>query len=282
MTFVSKIKDQNIFHIFVFDIIQYYDSKNIEAIIISNDLDINHSCQKWRLFVMNKIYDKVIYSNNSTLKDSIKTCNAYDWWQFIKYKPDNHLIKIYNKFLPKFRVKKDDKYILLNQRDLDNRYLYEYKTKLKLGEYLLTQKIKLPLKICNFSNMTPEEQYEICSKSAIFISAHGAGCTNLIFTPQNTPLIEINFRKHWYCDHVCDDHYNGLISINEKCDGKLNYRHYFHKADYHNLCYLINKKYIEIEAVEYGEGFTSRNPIGKKKIYIDGDKIVKLINSLLF
>ena len=29
----------------------------------------------------------------------------------------------------------------------------------------------------------------------------------LIFTHKSTPLIEINLRKHWYCDNVCDDHF---------------------------------------------------------------------------
>jgi hypothetical protein len=122
-----------------------------------------------------------------------------------------------------------------------------------------------------------EEQYDICSDAALFICGHGAGCTNLIFTPKNCPLIEINFRNHWYCDPVCEDHYNGTISINEKCNGKLCYREYFHKADYHNLCHLIDKKYLEVEAVEYGGRFLSKNPISKQRIYIDGNQLAHTI-----
>ena len=60
MILVSKITDNNIFHIFAFDIINYYDKNYTEAIIDSNNLDIvNSGCQKWRLFVMKKLYKNV-------------------------------------------------------------------------------------------------------------------------------------------------------------------------------------------------------------------------------
>ena len=174
------------------------------------------------------------------------------------------------------------KHILLNIRD-DQRILYENNSGLKLENFLENNKDKLnaPFIYCNFSKMNPKEQYNVCMNSSVFISAHGAGCTNLIFTPLTTPLIEINCRQHWYCDNVCEKHYNGVLSMNTKCDGKLTFRPYFHKADYHNLCYLLGKKYSEIEAIKYDGGFLSRNPISKKNIYIDGEKMIKEINNLL-
>ena len=276
---VSKIDDNNIFHIFAFDIIRYYDKKYTEVIIDSSNLDIvNSKCQHWRLFVMKKIYKNVSYSNNITQNNS-KTYNGYEGWDFIKYSPCPHMCSIYDAISP--TTQSNEKYILLNQRNHDDRYLYDYDTKLKLEDYLLNQNIKMPLKICSFENMTPEEQYEICSNCAIFISAHGAGCTNIIFTQKNTPLIEINFRKHWYCDPVCDDHYYNKVDVNEKCNGELTCNSHFHKADFHNLCFLLGKKYLEIEAVEYKDGFHTRNPISKKKIFINGSNLIQNINDLL-
>jgi hypothetical protein len=278
MSLVSKIKDENIFHIFAFDIILYYDKKYNEVFIDSTNLDINTNIQKWRLFVMKKLYKNVSYSNNVKQQNNT-TYNGYDCWQFIKYPICHHMCSIYDTISPK--TLNNEKYILLNQRNEDNRYLYDYNTKLKLEEYLLNQNIKIPIKICNFDNMSPEEQYDICSNCIIFISAHGAGCTNIIFTQKNTPLIEINLRKHWYCDSVCDDHFYNKISVNEKCNGLLTYRSYFHKADYHNLCFLLGKKYVEMEAVEYKDGFNNRNPISKKKIYINGDELINHINNFI-
>ena len=114
------------------------------------------------------------------------------------------------------------------------------------------------------------------------ISCHGAANTNLIFLPDNGCLMEINFRKHWQCDPVCDDHYNSNISYDRKCNGKLTYRPYFHKGDYHNLAKFFDKKYVECE-IENADIFLDRNPINLKNIYVDADKIinnsVKLFNS---
>jgi hypothetical protein len=262
---VSKISDNNIFHIFVFDIIKLY-TPTPSHIYIEDNINIKHPCQLWRLFVLKKLYPN---AKISILKDiqykSEYTYKGYDCWKFIKYPIDKHVYEIINKI----NSKEKGEYILLNQRSTNDRHMYDANTKLPLEEYLLAQEFTYPVKICNFETLKPEEQFAICSKAKIFISAHGAGCTNLIFTPPECPLIEVNFRKHWYCDNVCDDHFLGKISINDKCNGKLNYRPEFHKADYHNLCYLINKHYTEIQAEYYGGIFKSRSPISKTHIYID-------------
>lgn len=271
----SDIDENNIFHIFEWDIIRHYSPHYQKALIFQNNIDKNHPTQKWRYFVMKKLYGSAEYTQQKYA--SPLTFGGFDCFNFIKYKPNYHLLNIYHKFNPK----RSGKYILLVQRNENDRYLYDYNTKLDLQTYLNTKKFKLPVKWCNFENLTPEEQYEICSSAALFISAHGSACTNLIFTPKQTPCIEINFRKYWYCDNVCDDHFYQKISINQKCHGKLNYCSYFHKADYHNLCYLLGKKHVEMEAIEYGGKFNSRNPISKQQIYIDGNALEKHINELL-
>jgi len=277
MQLVSYLNDNNIFHIFWLDIIKYYNSNYSEAIIDSTHIDIEHPTQKWRFFVMKKLYGNVIYSNNNTLQNN-QTYPGFDVFNFNSYDVCPHICKIYKTITPDNKT--NEKYILVNQRNFDDRYLYEYDTKLKLEDFLQLA-LQFPIKICNFNNMEPEEQYQICSNCSLFISAHGAGCTNIIFTQQDTPLIEINFRKHWYCDPVCDDHMNNNINVNQKCDGRLCFVDKFHKADYHNLCRLLGKQYIELEAVEYADGFNNRNPISKKKIFINGDELVNHIEKIL-
>lgn len=278
---VSDITDNNIFHIFAFDIIKYYNPKCAKAFIISNNIDKTTNCQKWRYFVMKKLYNCCYIKTKELTFIKNKYHEGYNCHKFINYKPDSHIKNIYNKIMSN-AVYTNKKYILLNVRN-DQRILYENKTGLKLEDFLEKQKDKLmnPFLYCNFAEMTPKQQYKMCNNASLFISAHGAGCTNLIFTPQTTPLIEINFRKHWYCDPVCDKHFHGKISMNKKCDGKLTYKPEFHKADYHNLCHLLGKKYIEIEAIKYDGGFVTINPISKKYIYIDGDHLIKKINKLL-
>ena len=272
----SNMNDYNIFHIFAFDIIQYYNPNAKIIYINESHIDKNNPCQQWRFFVMNKLYPdiKIHFVNDTTYTPGIKTYGGYDCWQFIKYPIDNHILNIVNKI----NSKSKGQYILLNQRGINNREIYDNESNLPLQDYLLKKKFKYPFKYCNFEQMTPIEQYEICSEAAIFITAHGAGCTNSIFTPIECPLIEINLRTHWYCDMVCDDHFFNKIGVNEKCNGKLNYKNYFHKADYHNLCYLIGKKYTEIIPIKYGGKFTSRNPISKQQIFIDGNNLTKIID----
>jgi hypothetical protein len=274
----STIPDNNIFHIFACDIIKRYKTNVKHIFIDENNIDKNNSCQLWRLFVMKKLYpDANIQFKKTIAKPSKETHGGYESWKFTKYPLDSHIYEI----IDKINSKCTPEYILLNQRSYNNRYLYDYETKLPLQDYLLTKEFKYPVKICNFETMTPEEQYDICSKAKLFISAHGAGCTNLIFTPIDCPLIEINLRKHWHCDPVCDDHYFEKISINEKCNGKLIITEDFHKADYHNLCYLSNKKYTEIEGVCYVGKFNDRNPISKQEVHIDGEILTKIIEEYI-
>ena len=276
LSFISDIDDNNIFHILTFDIIPYYNQKYKQVSIYKDNINIKDKCQKWRRFVLEKLYDmKVNYTINKNLEQEQKI-ELYDCWKFYMYNPHELMVEIYNKICSHQK----GEYILLNQRNPEKRYLYDYNSKLSLQNYLINKNMKLPFKYCYFDDLNVKEQYDICSKAAVFISVHNAGCTNLIFTPPTTPIIEVNFRKHWYCDPICDDHFYNNISINKKCNGTTVSTE-FHKADYHNLCYLINKKYIEIQAVEYAGKFVDRNPINKKRIYVNGDELVNIINSLL-
>lgn len=272
---VSRIPDNNIGHIFFFDIIKYYSENYTSVFIDDTNIDKNNKCQIWRLYVMEKLYKQHIeYTQDKSIVNE-QTLPSYNAWKFIEYKPEFNLINLVNKLASP----KKGKYILLNIRK-HNRILYDYKTKLKLEMFFNYKEFKIPFIWCCFDDMTVDEQSKICSEAAIFIGVHGAGCTNLIFLPKESPLVEINFRTHWYCDPVCDDHFYNKISINDKCNGRLHYVDTFHKADFHNICHLIDKKYKEIEAVEYQGRFLSRDPNSKTDIYIDGDALYQYIESL--
>lgn len=55
---VSKIQDNNIFHIF-FEIIQYYSSNYQDIYIYENNIDKNNPCQKMESFR----YAKIVWKN---------------------------------------------------------------------------------------------------------------------------------------------------------------------------------------------------------------------------
>ena len=273
-TYVSNISDNNIFHIF-YHISKYHSEDYTKIFILSTNIDIQNKCQKLRFFLMNKIYKNVQYISRNIINNSIIN-SSYDHMNFIKYQKNEFFVKLIKNLIPA----NSGKYILINQRKLNNRYVYDYTTKEGLDKILKTTQFKIPIKSCCFDDMTIEEQYNICSGAKVFISIHGAACTNLIFTPEDVIFIEINFRTNWYCDPVCDDHFNCKIGMNDKCNGSLLHKNY-HKADYHNLSYLLGRKYFEINPICYSGRFLDRNPISKENIYVDSKQIIDIINNSL-
>ncbi|MFK8069118.1 MAG: glycosyltransferase 61 family protein [Gammaproteobacteria bacterium] len=276
--FTSLNYDNNIFHFFVFDIVpSYHPDMIIDKIYLNKAKHNNSNTSQWKIFVLKKLFNnaEIIYINFEKQQQKA-SLGHYNCWEFIKYKKDDRYIDLVNKI----RGNNKGSYILFNQRTYNDRSVFDDKTE-NLLENHLQENLDIPFKFCNFATMAPEEQYDICNSALIFISLHGAGCTNLIFTPTECPLIEISFRTNWYCwdeeDRCCDDHFYGTVGINDKCNGIL--AKPYHKADYHNLCHLIGKEFIEIEPVRYKGKFNSRNPISKQQVYIDGEKLIDIINT---
>jgi len=280
-SFVSRIPDNNIFHI-LYDLYMYYDASYSDIYIYydeqSKNIDINHPCQNWRKFILEAVFQcKVKYTNQLSVYNYPKR-NPFQHTHYIKYDKDNVFVEMLKHIIP---TSDCGKYILLNQRKENNRYMYDTITGLPIHIFLEQNqnKFPIPFRFCCFDDMTPEEQYHICSEAALFISAHGAACTNMIFTPSSASLIEINFRKDWYCDPVCDQHFHNKISFDTRCNGTLLHPGY-HKADFHNLSHLLGKKYYEITPDRYTGQFRDRNPISKENIHINGQYLVKLIHKI--
>lgn len=253
-------EDNNIFHNF-YNILSYPIDDITEVIV-------NRSSNPWKLFFLRRLFPDVQFRNYACETiPHVRMFAPYDHMRFIQYPIIPNILSA----VSRTASKEIGEYILINQRPLDDRYVYADDTPLEvfMKDY--------PIKVVDFGKMTPEDQYLACSKAKVFISAHGAGCTNLMYTPLDCPLIEINFRTHWYCDPVCDRHFLGELDINNPCGSQLKIP--FHKADYHNLCYAIGKPYHEIQAIKY-EGITNRNPISKKRIYISGQVLIDAITNI--
>lgn len=271
---VASNPDENIFHV-LYDTIVYYSPYYREIHILDQSIDKNSRVQKWRLFFLQKVYPqkKIKYVKSTPIKPSLELRMGYDHNVFINYPVRQPHFSIVQQVCSKEK----GEYILFNQRGIDDRYLYESVSGLPLEDFLRKQSFGRPLKICSFHDMSPEEQYQVCSKALLFISAHGAGCTNIIFTPLDCPLIEISQRTNWFCDPICDDHFYSKIGINEPCAVSMINKSQYHKADFHNLCFLIGKNYTEIEPLRYEGVFKARKPIAKQKIFVDGQSLLNTI-----
>ncbi len=295
---VSNIKDINIFHFFALEIWVVWDTvckyKNISFILYLTDYEDN-GVHRWRkdlssafvpTFTNKENMCKYIHDKKLSVTKVIDLPYhgwMIDAWSFVKYPKSDYWISFADTIKNNLQlpVTLHGTYATFVTRK-KSRVLYDVETK-TLFETIFRQTClqhKIPFIVACFDEMTLHEQAVIVSKTKVMLSCHGAGNTNVFFLPSNGHLMEINFRKHWYCDPVCKLHSTGELPYTCKCDGKLTYRPYFHKADYHNLAHLFGKQYTEL-SIEDGEGFIDNNPINITKLYIDGNYVIKMMLSAM-
>lgn len=290
---ISNLKDVNINHFFaletwvVWDMIVKY--KDVSFILILTHVEDN-GVHRWRKDLASAMLP-TFTSKNEMTKYLIETTSKIikvidlpskgwmiDAWSFIRYQPSQHYMSFAQCVKDNLQVKaQNGSFATLVTRD-KSRVLYDEKTKQPF-DVLFAQECSLhniPFKIVCFDHMTLREQATVLNETKVMLSCHGAANTNVFLLPQNGHLMEINFRKYWYCDPVCQPHFIGTLPYKCKCDGKLTYRPYFHKADYHNLAHLFGKKYTELP-LEDAEGFLDSNPINIKKVFVDADSIMQKV-----
>lgn len=284
--FVTRYGQYNISHCLRLEVLPLgaYDSAALAKstlYVASDNIKWNKPEHKWRVYVLSNIFRRVEFVSADDLDRivdpiPVDTSGGYHHHKFRKYPPNADAIRLTEFIKENAGLNRPDHpYVLLNQRPVNKRYLVEEKTDAPLGDYLAEalRKRGIPFKNCDFSEMTPNEQAQTCFGANLFISVHGAGLTNVIFTPRECPVLEFNFRKHWNCHPVCDRHFSGDLQDHEECDGELTFQPHFHKADFHNLCLLLGRPYTELEAERYGRHY-SRNPINRVSVFVDGVRLL--------
>ena len=119
-----------------------------------------------------------------------------------------------------------------------------------------------------------ERQVELFATARCIVGVHGAALTNVVFADPRATLIEISFRKHWYCDPLCARHQSGECAYAERCGSTLGRP--YHKADYRNLAVARGLSYVEVDTLD-GDTFESDNHISVRKLYVDGEDVVSKI-----
>ena len=182
-----------------------------------------------------------------------------------------------------------------------NRILYDNYEKVNYNKNVLVhdiltkevKKLNIPFKTTSFDNKTFEEQADFLKDVKILIACHGASFTNLFLLPKNATIMEVSFRKYWYCDPVCQCHVSGQCPYKKDCHTVSDSRHYntrtkkleYHKADYYNLSQLFGIGYKEI-LIEDANGYFKNpndkdyNPINLTNIYIDTNAMLDMIKKL--
>ena len=316
---VSYFNDNsNIYHIFACEIMAIWNKSkgNLDTIIVLKNY-VNNNINNWRLSLLKSIY-KDVYIHNLPSSKNFKDLNKNfiikeilntkyykflnESFKFIKQPKMQNYINMVN--IIKYNINKLKKLSDVNNIKgtqvafiyrTKNRILYDYKTK-ELIQNILTKELKnsnILFKIANFDNYTFEEQAEFLKDVKILIACHGAAFTNLILLPQNATIMEVSFKKYWYCDPVCKGHLSGKYGYKEDCHTISNSRYYdkknkkliYHKADYYNLSQLFGIGYKEIlieDANEYFKNPSDKdyNPINLTNIYIDSSALIDKIKTL--
>lgn len=183
----------------------------------------------------------------------------------------------------------------------NNRILYDHDEKVKHNKNVVVhdilskelKKLNIPFKTTSFDNVSFEEQAEFLKDVKILIACHGAAFTNLFLLPKNASIMEVSFRRYWYCDPVCQCHVSGECHYKKDCHTVSDSHHYnkktkkldYFKGDYYNLSQLFGIGYKEIlieDASEYfkNPGDKDYNPINLTNLYIDTSKMIEQIKKL--
>jgi hypothetical protein len=295
---ISKVNDVNIFHFFALEVKAVWDfienNRGYQCFLVIEHFDEGNCVQQWRRNVLKAILPtyvsiedakRTIVAKENYIKDTIQLqidSWIIDPWTFKNYAPSPHYMDLATKVKSYYKTeRKEGRHAVFVTRK-KSRILHDMLTKVSLEDVFVKtcSTHSIPYKVVCFDNATFEEQAKALSEARVMLSCHGAGNTNVFLLPNNGHLVEINFRKHWNCDPVCDNHFHGVLPYTSKCDGKLTYRPYFHKADYHNMCKLFKKGYTEVQ-VEDASEYLDRNPINIKNVYVDAYKILNTVASIM-
>jgi len=192
----------------------------------------------------------------------------------------------------------------------NNRILYDNDEKVKNNKNVFVhdilakelKKLNIPFKSTSFDNTSFEEQADFLKDVKILIACHGTAFTNLFLLPKNATIMEVSFRRYWFCDPVCENHYTGEWAYKSDCHNRnkvINKYSFdekkrkliYHKAEYYNLSQLFGIGYKEIlieDAYGYFNDNTNtntntndiNNPINLTNIYIDTNDLIHKIRKL--
>lgn len=280
----------NIFHVFAWEIgalIQASQGDANCAIVLRNH-DESSTCA-WRIELVKSLFNHVYLGE---LPDFIDCNDVYelpddltpmvDPFSFSEIAPSPLHIAVANRVKAIYgsNTSKENKVVYVERKT--DRVLFDYDTKSPLRDALQNRLEPLGIEFvtANFDRATFADQARTLADAKIMLSCHGAANTNLFLLPEGAALLEVNFRKYWFCDPVCTRHKSGELAYRKDCGGPLTYRNTFHKADYHNLSQIFGIRYKELE-IEDAEKFTSSNPIGLENIFVDADVVAENIREII-
>lgn len=194
----------------------------------------------------------------------------FECWNPTNYKENKNMIKFIDKLKSLMNIKCELNHVKFINRKY-TRQVYDSIT----YEPIEKELIKYGIQCAYFEDLRPRDQIDFVKDARILISPHGAGLTNMIFTHTDCIICEINLRKHWFCNPICERHKTGELRIDEDCGQGPE----FSKYDYINMCKLLGKQYHELTPDKYTD--QSHEHMLSRNFVVDSKQLVNWINTLI-
>jgi hypothetical protein len=281
----SNYSDSNINHIFNVEVKALWDfiqNKNPEDYGIFLKNFESNPVQNWRRGILNALVPRV-YTGAEAIPNNVEQIvplSFGEWIPWIKDAEEGVVSHYFGRMAEHIKTRlgrapaEGNEVVLLQRSKV--RQLFDVVTRLPLECKLapIFSAAGIQFRTVFFENSNLEYQFNSLKSAKVLIAAHGAGLTNLFMLPKDAIVFEASFRNHWYCDPVCDAHFQDAIPFTQNCGGKLMYKSYYHKIDFIKLAQVFEKRHYEFPIVD-AEGWATpdRNPIGKQKLFVDPDAL---------
>jgi hypothetical protein len=287
--FIDTNMDKNIFHVFMMELLEIGRLMNknisIENLLLTN-YDESLSVDLWRTYILQYLVKNIYVTQQLKNNNSIVQILPRE---FITYRPE--MLKIHFQWFncwsnSNYTEKKDiilfiDKLKILMNIECtlnhvkfinrkNNRQVFDLNT----YEPIENELKKYGIQCAYFEDMHPRDQIDFVKDAQILIAPHGAALTNMIFTHKECIICEINLRKFWFCNPICENHKSEKFAIDEDCGQGPP----FSKYDYNNMCKLLGKEYYELQTDKYTDQ-THLNTMNRN-FMLDSKQLVKYIETL--
>ena len=242
--YISTCCDLATFHIYQMEILelQRLSDKGIYIHhLLLTYFDPHCKVQEWRVhilqFLVKNIYVNDNKINHKIVKNAPRECCLFHprmlqvhfkWTKYntpltIQDRPNRDMINFFEYLKRKMNINCSLNEIVFVNRKYTRRLL-DLTTKQPLEELLS----KIGIVCVFFEDLSPSDQFRLVSQAKVFVSPHGSGLTNMIFTHPKCKIVEITYRKTFFCDPICEKHRNGTLLHKEDCHTKTP----FYKYDY--------------------------------------------------
>ena len=259
--------------------------------LLLTSFDQNNKVDEWRVYIL-QFFVKNIYVNNNDINHKIVK-NAprevsclfhpillkvhFRWTKYctpltIEDKPDVKSIRFFELLKHRMNITCLLKEIVFVNRKSIRRVL-DLTTKQPLEVILSKMGI-----VCKFfEDLSPEGQFKLVSQAKVFISPHGSGLTNMFMTHPQCKIVEITYRKTFFCDPICEKHRNGYLLHDEDCHTNKP----FYKYDYFHQAKLLGKQHFEYMADDCLQELNIRYN-NHKTMLVNSTKLLTFIQSICY